>query len=251
MPGTPRDRTPRTTRSRASGLAVGLAVAVTLVLVASPPALTAQQADEGRPGGDGAPMYLRVAPRDGALQILIGDLFPADGALAGAVHSGLPLRIRVVGELWKDGFFDSQRGRAEWRASVLFDPLERRYRIETGGAGTPEIAVDSLSQVEATLEDEFRMPLRPREEGRFYYLGFVEVETLSLSDLEELQRWLRGDLAPAVSGDAEVENAVGRGMRRVLVRMLGLPARRFRVRSPTFDMGPPVPGPPNQAAGGP
>ena len=97
--------------------------------------------------------------------------------------------------------------------------------------------LDSLPMVRAALRNAFSLPLRPPEPGRFYYLGQVEVETLSLSDLEELQRWLRGDLAPAVAGEERVENAVGRGVQRAIVRMLGLPARRFRVRSPPFEVG--------------
>ncbi|MEQ9397928.1 MAG: DUF4390 domain-containing protein [Longimicrobiales bacterium] len=199
----------------------------------------------GAPGAaaaqDDSPLYLAASPADGSLQIQMGDLFPADGPFTQALHSGLPLRIRLLCELWKDGFFDSQRGRAEWRASVVYDPLDRRYRIDTGGAGTPEIAVDSLGQVGEVLEEQFGLPLRPDERGRYYYLGFVEVETLSLSDLEELQRWLRGDPAPAAGRRDDDENDVGRGVRSVLVRMLGLPARRFRVRSPTFEIGPPGP----------
>lgn len=188
-----------------------------------------------QPSGDGAPMYLGVSPDDGSLAIRIGDLFDPGGEFAAALHAGLPIRIRLVGELWKDGFFDDQRGRDEWRASVIYAPLERRYRITTGGPTAPEIAVDSLDQVESVLEDEFVLGPRPREEGRFYYLARVEVETLQLSDLEELQRWLRGELGPS-DGDRDAGgNAVGRGVRRALIGMLGLPARRFRVRSPTFE----------------
>lgn len=191
-----------------------------------------------QPSGDGAPMYLGVSPDDGSLAIRIGDLFDPDGELAAALHSGLPLRIRLVGELWKDGFFDDQRGRDEWRASVVYAPLERRYRVNTGGPGAPEISVDSLAQVESVLEDEFTLGARPRDAGRFYYLARVEVETLQLSDLEELQRWLRGELGSSERESADEGNAVGRGVRRALIGMLGLPARRFRVRSPTFEFEP-------------
>lgn len=143
-----------------------------------------------------------------------------------------------MAELWKDGFFDSQRGRAEWRASIVFDPLAQHYRVATDTDGGTELAADSLTAVQEALQESFALPLKPAEEGRFYYLGEVVVETLSLSDLEELQRWLRGDLAPAVAGDEEVGNAMGRGVRRILVRMLGLPTRRIRVRSPVFEIGP-------------
>jgi hypothetical protein len=63
------------------------------------------------------------------------------------------------------------------------------------------------------------------------------METLSLSDFEELQRWLGGELGPAVARDEDVQGAMARGIRRLLVRMLGLPARSFQVRSPTFEVG--------------
>lgn len=159
-----------------------------------------------------------------------------DAELDEALHSGLPLRVRVVVELWKDGFFDSQRGRSEWRASVVFDPLEARYRVATGDQGTVETVVDSLARIPEVLEARFSTPLRPLEGGRYYYLGRLEVETLSLSDLEELQRWLRGDLAPAVAGREEVGSAMGRGLGRFFVRVLGLPARRFKLRTEKFEV---------------
>jgi hypothetical protein len=204
------------------------ALAALFVLLGSAASLAAQRSE---------PLYLSVTPETGELQIVIGDLFDEPG-LTRALHSGLPLRIRIVAGLWKDGFFDSEKGRGEWRASVLFDPLEQRYRLATVSENAVELALDSLSAVRTALREAFSLPLRPPEPGRYYYLGQVEVETLSLSDLEELQRWLRGNLAPAVAGEERMENAVGRGVRRALVRMLGLPARRFRVRSPTFEVGP-------------
>jgi hypothetical protein len=182
---------------------------------------------------DRAPLYLAVRPESGALEIRIGDLFADDG-LVEALHSGLPVRIRVVVGLWSDGFFDREKGRGEWRASVLFDPLEQRYRIVTGGEGAIELSVDSIGGVPEALQAGFELPLRPREPGRYYYLGQVEVETLSYSDLEELQHWLQGDLATAVRGDENVGTAVGRGVQRMVVRMLGIPRKRFKVKTETF-----------------
>jgi hypothetical protein len=166
----------------------------------------------------------------------LGNVFE-DEALVRALHSGLPLRVQVRAELWKDGFFDSQRGRGEWRASVVYDPLEHRYRVATGGEGATELSVDSLSAARDALQAAFAVPLRPFEEGRYYYLGQVEIETLSLSDLDELQRWLRGDLATAAGGEGEVGTAVERGFHRVVVRVLGIPVRRYRVRTQSFAHG--------------
>ncbi len=187
------------------------------------------------PAQDAQVTTLAVEPGTGALRMEVGNLLE-EGGLTRALHSGLPLRILVEVELWSDGFFDSQKGEGAWRASVVYDPLARRYRVGVEGGG--EVVVDSLPAVTRTLQRAFQLSLRPREEGRYYYLGEIRVETLSLSDLEELQQWLRGDLAPAVSGERRVEDAVGSGVRRMLVRMLGLPARRVQVRSPTFEVGP-------------
>ncbi len=182
-------------------------------------------------GNDDTPLRLSVSPRDGHLRIRIGNLLE-DPSLTHALHSGLPLRIRIVAGLWKDGFFDSEKGRSEWRASVVYDPLEQRYRVATGSS--PDVPVDSVEALAGALQAQFSLPLKPPGKGRYYYLAQVQVETLSMTDLEELQRWLKGDLASAVSGDEKVETAVGRGVRRMLVRMLGLPTKRFRVKSHTF-----------------
>lgn len=180
------------------------------------------------------PLTLTVEGADGSPRVLLGDLFQ-DPSLVRALHAGLPLRILVKIELWKDGFFDSQRGGDEWRASVLYDPLATRYRVATGTQESAELAVDSLGGVVEALQAGFAVSLRPGEDGRYYYLGQMEMVTLSPSDLDELQRWLRGDLAPAVRGERSTGSAVGRGVHRMVVRMLGIPARRYRLRSEVFE----------------
>jgi hypothetical protein len=177
------------------------------------------------------PLRFEILPATGEAVVEIGDLF-SDGSLVEALVSGLPLRIRVRIELWKDGFFDDQKGQHEWRASILFDPLTRRYRVQSSANTGAE--VNTLDEVRTALQVNLVLPLRPSEPGRYYYIGAVEMETLSLSDLEELQRWLQGELAPVVAGEEDVGGALANGFRRVLVRMLGLPAKRFQVQSPSF-----------------
>ena len=165
-------------------------------------------------------------------QVEIVDLF-SDPSLVEAVLSGLPLRIRIRVQLWKDGIFDNQEGQHEWGAGILFDPLTRRYRVQTSDRAGAQVEVNTLEEARSALQLTLSIPLRPREQGRYYYIAVVEMETLSLSDLEELQRWLQGELAPVVAGEQDVEGALAKGFRRVLVRMLGLPAKRFQVWSPS------------------
>ncbi len=217
-----------------------LRVAAALILLGVFLGFRASSLEAQEPG----PLRFTILEETGEAFVEVVDLF-SDLSLVDAVVSGLPLRIRVRVQLWKDGFFDNQKGQHDWRASVLFDPLTRRFRIRTSEHANLELEVNTLEEAQGALQTTLNVPLRPTESGRFYYLAAVEMETLSLSDLEELQRWLQGELAPVVGGEGDVEGALARGFRRVLVRMLGLPAKRFQIQSPSFRVevgtgGPPV-----------
>ena len=64
--------------------------------------------------------------------------------------------------------------------------------------------------------------------------SLLDVETLSLSDLDEVERWLRGELKPAVRGQKNPGTAVTRGIRTLVVRLLGGEKRHYEARSGTF-----------------
>ncbi|HSM03023.1 MAG TPA: hypothetical protein VK858_00285 [Longimicrobiales bacterium] len=192
------------------------------------PAVVRAQDDE--PGA-------RVDPVTGALELELTPLLD-DGGLRRALHSGLPIRVEVSVELWRDGFFDQQVDGGTWRASIIHDAVTESYEFQV--VGEEPLSLPSMARVAEALQAGFRSTVRPQGEGRYYYLAEVEMQTLSLSDLEELRRWLQGDLGPAVQGERSPESAVGRGLRRVMVRALGLPARRERLRTSTFDWPPPV-----------
>lgn len=115
---------------------------------------------------------------------------------------------------------------------MLYDPVTLRYEVQVGEGRTETFR--TLDEARNHLQSAFGLDLRPARPGRYYYLATVEMATLSLSDLEELRRWLSGDLAPAVGGDADVDGAVARGVRRLFVRALGLPTRRIRLRTEAF-----------------
>jgi hypothetical protein len=178
------------------------------------------------------PLDLRMQGGDGSVRLILGEVLESPGVRQ-SLGSGLPVRMGIVVELWRDRFLDALEGRHEWRATVLMDPLSDRYLVETGDGASGEFT--SLAGARAFLQGRLQVPLAPERGGRFYYLARLEVETLSLSDLDELRRWLRGDLGPAVEGREEVGGAVGRGLRRLLVRALGLPVQRYQTRTATFD----------------
>lgn len=186
-------------------------------------------------------MRLAVDRDEGSVQVELGGLLE-EGGVAGPLASGLPVRIHVVTELWRDRLVDALEGRSEWRGTVVLEPLGNRYRIEAGPPGNPDatqITATELPEVHRILQESLEVPLTPSRAGTFYYLVRVEVETLSASDLEELSRWLQGDLGPAVDEGGGVVDAVGRGLRRLFVRVLGLPVERYEVRSERFQYPPP------------
>jgi len=158
----------------------------------------------------------------------------ADESLEDAVRSGLPLRIDVRVELWRDGFFDGLEAGETWSAVLLFEPLDRQYVLRPADDRARRFA--DYAEARAAIEAEYPLALAPRRSGRYYYTATLEIETLSLSDLEELERWLRGELGPAVSGNRSIVDAMGEGAKRLLIRLLGLPSRRIEVRSERFSI---------------
>lgn len=158
----------------------------------------------------------------------------SDPALEEAARSGLPLRLKSRVELWRDGFFDDLEGAHGTTWVLLYEPLEDRFIVRSQASPTQVRRFTSFGAARAAIEGEHTLPLRPARPGRYYYTAVLELETLSLSDLEELERWLKGELQPAVSGEGSVPGAVGKGVKRLFIRVLGLPARRFEARSDWF-----------------
>ena len=68
-----------------------------------------------------------------------------------------------------------------------------------------------------------RVELTPRRRGsRYYYNLTLDVEALSVSDLDQLERWLRGELRPAVRGENSPLTAIGSGALTLVTRILGV-----------------------------
>lgn len=158
----------------------------------------------------------------------------ADRELEDAVRSGLPIRVRFRVELWKDAFLDEQIGAEEWTVVLTFDALSELYIVRTRAAPGTAKVFTNYKDARGVIEGQYNLTLRPGRQGRFYYTGSVDIETLSLSDLDELERWLKGELQPAVTGDRSIPGAIGQGARRLFMRVLSLPERRFEARSDKF-----------------
>jgi len=158
----------------------------------------------------------------------------ADGKYAGLMRSGFPLRLHYRLELWRSrsGWFDQYVDETPWDAVARHDPLADDFvLIRTGGSvaryGTPE-------DLGRALELPYRIKLKIKGSGNFYFFCRLEVTTLNETDLEELSRFLKGDVGPAVSGGANLGGALARGAQRLLMRIAGLPRLTLEARSETF-----------------
>lgn len=178
---------------------------------------------------------LSVAPDASAGQravLRVRDIL-ADDELEEAVRSGLPLRMRFLVELWRDAFFDELVATEQWTTVLTYDALSKQYVVRARADARARVFAD-FAAARVAIETAYAAALRPQRRGRYYYTGALDIETLSLSDLEELERWLKGELQPAVSGDRSIPGAIGQGARRLFIRVLSLPERRLEARSERF-----------------
>lgn len=157
-----------------------------------------------------------------------------DGKFVELMRSGFPLRLHFRLELWKDrsGWFDRYITGVDWDAVARDDPLAEEFvLIRTGGTVTRYNTTEDLAQA---LAVPYRVTLETSGGGRFYLVARLDVTTLNDTDLEELTRWLRGDVTPAVSGRENLGQALAHGAQRALVRIAGLPTLTLDARSDEF-----------------
>lgn len=154
------------------------------------------------------------------------------------LRNGFPVRLYYRVERWSTGgFFNDLEADADWDVIVRYDGLSKTFqvaRLEPQGP-VPMGSFADLQSTEAALERPMRVPLvAARDRERQYYVATLEIETLSLNDLDEVERWLRGELKPAVRGQRNPGTALTRGVRTLLVKLLGGEKRTIEVRSGTF-----------------
>jgi hypothetical protein len=167
------------------------------------------------------------------------NLLVGDSRWLSALRSGLPVRLHYRVEVWqsREGWFDMFTRQAEWDVLVRHEPLLDQYTLLTfAGARHQERRYATLDALGAALGFAYLVNVRPNDEGRYYYAASLQVSTLSDSDLDELERFLAGDLNRAAQGGGNFGDALGRGATRFLLRLAGLPSLRLEARSERFSV---------------
>lgn len=175
---------------------------------------------------------LRAGPMVRAENVL------TDGDMREQLDNGFPARLHYRVELWtKGGLFNSLRRSVEWDLNVRYDPLARRYEVVRSEGDRPlsDAQFPTFEATVAEVQRPYRAPIVALDSrsGQYYNVS-LQVQTLDSNDLDEVEQWLRGELQPAVRGERNPGTALGRGVRQLVVRLLGAERRNLETRSPTF-----------------
>ena len=162
----------------------------------------------------------------------------ADSKTRELLRNGFPARIHYRLELWEKGGLggDDRSGLTEWDVLVAYDPTSQLFNVnrytlanrvsENFGGFT------TLSAAETQFGRPYRAAIHPERAGRFYYNLSVEVQTLTVSDLDALEQWLRGSSAPRRSN---IFRGIWSGLGTLVSRILGGDKRKYEQRSDVFD----------------
>lgn len=164
----------------------------------------------------------------------------ADNAFDELMRNGFPMRIHVRAELWKTrSFLDEVITNVDWDIIVQFDSFDSVYEVlrVTGDSVVQLGAYRKLVDARAASELSYSLPLLTPPRGRESYITVrADVQTIELSDLDELQRWLKGEARPAVQGKKNPGTAVTRGLRSLGSRLLGAQVRHLEQQTRPFKL---------------
>jgi hypothetical protein len=157
------------------------------------------------------------------------------------LREGLPVRLRYRLELWKSksAWFDDLQQYVEWDVVIRWEPVLFEFSVRTiTSSGTRERRYATAEALASALGSTYRIAIQPTVSGTHYYVASLAASTLSDSDIEELERFMQGDVENHDSKD-RLSDLLGRGMKRLLLRVAGLPSIRLEGRSGAFRWLPP------------
>ena len=170
--------------------------------------------------------------------VVRSDNLLGDGRWLSTLRSGLPVRLHYRIEVWRsrEGWMDQLTRQVYWDVVLRHEPLLDEYTMLTiFGSRVQERRYATLDALTAALAFAYQINVGPAQGGRYYYTATLEVSTLSDSDLDELERFLEGDLGDPQGQDG-LGDALGRGATRFLLRLAGLPTLRLEERTRRFTV---------------
>ncbi|MBL8986880.1 MAG: hypothetical protein SFV24_10315 [Gemmatimonadales bacterium] len=210
-----------------------------LWLGAAPVTLAGQTATEGR--SVSIAMSLDTAVQRGGARRPIVHFrnLLADERWLQALDNSLPLVISYSLQTWRsrDGWIDELISSTSWQTVVTKEPLQDEYTVTLFVSG--RMLRPNRFAVRDSAANYLNLPQRvevfPARPGRFYYTITAKIQSLTDRDMDQLERLLAGDPELDVP---EPGSPVGRGIRRFLLRIAGLPSQVLDARSDQFSVQP-------------
>jgi hypothetical protein len=178
------------------------------------------------------------APRGQRAPVIRSDNLLGDGRWLSTLRSGLPVRLHYRVEVWRsrNGWLDQLTRQLYWDVVVRHEPLLDQYTMLTiFGSRVQERRYATLDALTAALAFAYQINVSPNEAGNYYYTATLEISTLSDTDLDELDRFLEGDVE-GDGGQAGLGETLERGATRFLLRLAGLPSLRLEARTRRFTI---------------
>jgi hypothetical protein len=172
-----------------------------------------------------------------------GPIVRARDMLAGSrmrelLAAGFPARFHFKVELWSQGrWFNDVERRTEYDVLARYIAVENFYEVVQIVNDRP-FSLGKFAKIEdaeAAIARPTRVPIAGvTTDKKQYYQVSLLVEVLSVSDIDEVDRWLRGELEPAINGRRNPGTAMTRGFRTLAARLLGGEKREYETRTPSF-----------------
>ncbi len=160
-----------------------------------------------------------------------------DGRWGQALRNSLPLRLQFEIEIWqsRDGWIDRYERSVEWGVVIRHEALFDQYTVTLPQArGAQEVTLPTWEALQRYFDREILILSRPASRGTYYYHVTLVITTLSEEDLDELERFVRGEETVGAGRERERETS-GRGTIRFLLRMTGgLPSETVERRTEKF-----------------
>ena len=158
----------------------------------------------------------------------------ADPKWVEALDQSFAIRLGFKMEIWKsrDGWIDEFQRSTEWSMVIQREPLLDQYRVtEILLSGPVETRFSTREELVRWIGTTREVDAAPVGAGVFYYDITLKLTALSDDEIEELERFLAGR---PDSGAQPERSSVSRSLRRLILRLAGLPGEELSVKTERF-----------------
>ena len=153
--------------------------------------------------------------------------------------AGFPARFHFLVTLWSEGgLANAIERRAEYYVFVRYLVVEKKYEVTQLMNDQAPFSLgkfDHVEDAERAIARPTRVPITAfASKKMFYYRVTLDVQILGASDLDEVNRWLKGELEPAIHGERNPGTALTRSIRMLASRLLGGESREFDAQTDPF-----------------